>query len=140
MIHEIELFFRGIGTGMLLAAFFDFFRAFRKRKQHSNWAVSLEDFIFWLVAATVIFRLIKEFNHGVLRFYVFLGCGLGFGFYFLTITKLLFPAFCAFFFMFKWVLSKCCLIFEIIRKIFKNLIILPLKKVWEGIKIVRNNI
>jgi len=140
MLHEIELFLLGIGTGVFLAAFFDLLRAFRKIRPHPFWAVSLEDLFFWLITAGAIFSLVEIFNKGVLRFYVFFGCALGSLIYFLTITRLLFPVFFAAFQMMKRLLSKCCLIFEIIKKIFKNLIILPLKKVLESIKIIRNNI
>ena len=140
MIHEIELFFLGMAAGMSLSVVFDFFRAFRKSKTHTAWAVGLEDLFYWLLVSLTLFFLIQIFNQGVLRFYVFLGCGIGCMVYFLTITKLIFPLFLIVFKGIRRVLSKCCLIFEIIRKIFKNLIILPLKKIWEGIKIVINNI
>ena len=125
---------------MLLASFFDVLRAFRKSKRHPEWAVSVEDFFFWLITAGTVFGLVEIFNKGVLRFYVFLGCAVGAAFYFLTITKLLFPVFLGVFKVIKWILSKCCLIFEKIKKIFKNLIILPLKKILESIKIILNNI
>ena len=140
MLHEVELFLSGIGTGILLSVFFDLLRAFRKSKIHAEWAVALEDFLFWLFTAGTLFWLVESFNKGVLRFYIFLGCAIGGILYFLTITKLIFPLFLMAFKGTKRALSKCCLIFEIIRKIFKNLIILPLKKIWEGIKIVINNI
>lgn len=140
MLHEVELFLSGIGTGILLSVFFDLLRAFRKSKIHAEWAVALEDFFFWLISAGTLFWLVESFNKGVLRFYIFLGCAIGGILYFLTITKLVFPLFLIVFKGIKSILSKCCLIFEIIRKIFKNLIILPLKKIGESIKIVINNI
>ena len=100
----------------------------------------VEDFLFWLTASVSLFLLVQIGNKGVLRFYIFLGCGLGAVCYFLTITKLLFPVFLAFFRISGWILSKCCLIFEIIMKIIKIFLIFPLKKIWEGIKMVCNNI
>lgn len=140
MLHEVEVFLAGIGTGFLLSVFFDLLRAFRKSKIHAEWAVALEDFLFWLISAGTLFWLVESLNKGVLRFYIFLGCAIGGIFYYLTITKLVFPMFLVIFKGIRRVLSKCCLIFEIIRKIFKNLIILPLKKIWESIKIITNNI
>ena len=140
MLHEIELFFLGTAAGMCLSLCFDLFRAFRKVKAHREWAVALEDLIFWILVSGTVFLMIQTFNKGVLRFYIFLGCGLGALFYFLTITRLVFPVFYTVFKVMKGILSKCCMIFEIIKKIFKNFVILPLKKIWEGIKMVCNNI
>ena len=140
MIHEIELFYLGTATGMVLSMFFDLFRAFRKIIKHGEWAVALEDMLFWLAASGSLFFLIQVFNKGILRFYIFLGCGLGAICYYLTITRLIFPVFLIVFKMMKWILSKCCLIFEIIKKIFKNFVILPLKKIGEGIRIICNTI
>ena len=140
MFHEIELFFLGTGTGIGLSVLFDVLRAFRKCKRHREWSVALEDLFFWLIVSGTLFGLIQYYNRGVLRFYVFLGCGLGVLCYFLTITRLLFPVFVMAFTGLKWILYKCCLIFEKILKIIKNLFILPLKKIIEGIKILCNTI
>ena len=140
MLHEVELFLLGAGVGAALSAFFDLLRALRKSRAHPSWLVSLEDFLFWLTAMAALFLLIQIHNKGVLRFYIFLGCSIGAVCYFLTITKLLFPVFLTFFRFVRWILSKCCLIFEIILKIIKNLLILPLKKVLESIKMIYNNI
>ena len=125
MIHEIELFFLGMAAGMSLSVVFDFFRAFRKSKTHTAWAVGLEDLFYWLLVSLTLFFLIQIFNQGVLRFSVFLGCGIGCMVYFLTITKLIFPVFFTIFKLIKQVLSKCCLFFGIIKKIIKKFIILP---------------
>ena len=125
---------------MGLSACLDLFRAFRKVKAHREWAVALEDLFFWILVSGTVFSLIQIFNKGVLRFYIFLGCGLGALFYFLTITRLIFPVFYVGFKMLKVILSKCCMIFEIIKKIFKNFVIFPLKKFWERIRILCNTI
>ena len=117
MLHEVELFMVGAGVGAALSAFLDLFRALRKYKVHPGWAVAVEDFLFWLTASVSLFLLVQIGNKGVLRFYIFLGCGLGAVCYFLTITKLLFPVFLAFFRVSGWILSKCCLIFEIIMTV-----------------------
>ena len=140
MLHEVELFIVGAGVGAALSAFLDLFRALRKCRVHPSWAVAVEDFLFWLTASVSLFLLVQIGNKGVLRFYIFLGCGLGAACYFLTITKLLLPVFLAFFRLLGWILSKCCLIFEIIRKIIKIFLIFPLKKIFESIKMVCNNI
>ena len=140
MIHEIELFLLGAGTGMALSVLFDLLRAFRISKIHPGWAVALEDFFFWCIVSGTLFCLIQVFNKGVLRFYIYFGFVLGAVFYYLTITKLIFPVFLMVFKVIKYVLSKCCLIFGIILKIIKNLFILPLKKIWKGIKILYTNI
>ncbi|MBE5956630.1 MAG: hypothetical protein E7253_09260 [Lachnospiraceae bacterium] len=140
MHHEIRLFLLGTATGVLLSVFYDLFRALRRSKKHPDWAVAFEDLFFWLTAAGCIFILFQKFNKGVLRLYVFLGCMIGIFCYFQTITKLVFPVFLMIFKIIQGILYKCCLIFEIIRKIFKNFVILPLKNIWEKIRIIYNNI
>lgn len=140
MMHEIWMFGLGFGAGMFSALFYDFFRAVRKNISHSSIAVAIEDFIFWLVTTFVVLILFGKYNKGILRFYVFLGGGMGIWLYCLTVTRLVFP-------VFSWVVRVCAKIFGFIGGIFgkikiflKKLIIYPLKKVWERIKIIVNNI
>lgn len=140
MFHEVNLFLLGIVTGAVLSMLFDFFRALRKIKMHSVWAVAVEDIFFWLSVLVTLFLVIHIFNQGILRFYIFWGCVLGSCFYYLTIGKLVFPVLCMGFGMVKRILSQSFLIFVKFRKIFKNYVIFPLKNLWERIKILCNNI
>ena len=134
------LFGLGVAAGIFLAAFYDLGRAFRKNVKHRNGAVAVEDGIFWLVTAGVLFGLLEKYNKGVLRFYVFLGCGVGICVYVLVLTRLFFPVFCSVLKAVFWMFGKLLLFWKKGKKIVKKLLILPLKNLWERIKIVRNNI
>ena len=140
MMNEMMLFGLGAAAGAFLAAFYDMERAFRKNVKHHNGAVAVEDGIFWLVTAGVLFWLLERYNKGVLRFYVFLGCGAGICVYALILTHLFFPVFSLMWKGIVWLIGKLLLFWKKGKKIVKKLLILPLKNLWERIKIVRNNI
>lgn len=140
MMHEVEMFCLGVAAGAVLSAFFDWMRALRRNITHPSWAVTLEDFVFWLTVTGTLFFLFEAFNKGVLRFYVFLGCGAGAGAYICIFTKIVFPVFFVFFKIVKWILIRVCKFFAKCKKIVKKMMILPLKNILEKIKIVRNNI
>ena len=140
MWHEVNLFLLGAVTGMGLSAFFDLLRAFRKNKVHKEWAVAIEDVLFWLIVLGSLFFVVHVYNQGMIRFCIFLGCILGSYFYYLTIGKLVFLVFCCSFRVAKKIKFQCFLIFTKFRKIFNNFLILPLKNIWERIKILYTNI
>lgn len=140
MTGEMMLFGLGVGAGVLLSALFDLSRAFRKNVKHSNGMVAAEDLMFWLAAACILFGILEKYNKGILRFYVFLGCGGGIWVYCLILTRVFFPLFFYFLKGMLWILGKIMYFFEIIMKIMEILLILPLKKLWERIRIIRNNI
>lgn len=131
MAKEIHLFGIGIFSGLLLAVLFDFFRAFRLRIAHKNLWVSLEDFTYWLFAGVFLFYLLEEYNKGVLRFYVFMGTGIGVICYCLILQKPVFFCFSSLFCALSLVLNVLGKIGLKVRKAVRNLLILPLKN---GIK------
>lgn len=86
---EVELFVVCLLLGMVLALVYDFIRIFRLFFKHKDWLVDMEDLIFWLFTAWLVFRTLFLYNRGALRGYAFLGMFLGFIFYAFTLSRLL---------------------------------------------------
>ena len=63
------------GGGLMLA--YDCLRLLRIFVTHRQWLMVLEEMIFWLLAAAVIYSLIYRCNSGAVRNYVVCGMGLG---------------------------------------------------------------
>ena len=66
-----------IGMGGWLGAALDTYGRFLKRPRRPHWAVFINDVLFWVLQALVIFYTLLIVNEGELRFYVFLAllCG-----------------------------------------------------------------
>ena len=86
---EVELFLVCLGLGAILAFIYDMVRIFRLFFQHKDWLVDLEDLLFWLFTAWLVFRTLFIYNRGALRGYAFLGMFLGVVLYALTLSRLL---------------------------------------------------
>ena len=139
MAGESHLFGIGIIAGLVLAALFDAGRACQSKIPHKGWGISLEDFLFWIFAGLFLFSLLEKYNKGVLRFYVFLGTGIGALFYCCVLHRPVYFCFSKLFAAIGAVFSFIKKIFGEIRKIVKELIIFPLKNVIKEITIVIRN-
>ena len=87
---ELTLFFICMITGAALASVYDGIRIVRMLIHHRDWIVDLEDLMFWIGTAWVVFRILFAYNQGQFRAYAFLGLFLGFGLYIGTVSRLLF--------------------------------------------------
>lgn len=140
MLKEMNIFGAGILSGVILAAIFDLGRAFRKKIPHKNIWVSLEDLLFWMFAGVFLFALFEKYNKGVLRFYIFLGVGIGGLLYCLLLHKPAFFCFSIFFQIVKVIFDLVGKIMGKIKMFVKKMIILPLKNVIKEITIMLNNV
>lgn len=86
---EVELFVVCLILGGVLALIYDGLRIFRMLLPHCEPVVDVEDFIFWLFTAWMVFRTMFYYNRGALRGYAFLGMFLGVIVYSLTVSRLL---------------------------------------------------
>lgn len=86
---EVELFLVCLGLGAILAFIYDMVRILRLFFRHRDWLVDLEDLLFWLFTAWLVFRTLFIYNRGALRGYAFLGMFLGVMLYALTLSRLL---------------------------------------------------
>ncbi|MDO5154676.1 MAG: spore cortex biosynthesis protein YabQ [Eubacteriales bacterium] len=86
---EMELFFVCMSSGAMLAMVYDLVRILRLFFRHRDWVVDVEDLLFWIMTAWIVFRMLFAYNQGILRAYAFLGLLLGFLVYAFTLSKLL---------------------------------------------------
>ncbi|MFZ7943189.1 MULTISPECIES: spore cortex biosynthesis protein YabQ [Bacillaceae] len=70
-----------IGMGSLFGAMFDTYQRFLKRPKQKAWIVFLNDVLFWIIQALIIFYTLFLVNNGELRFYIFIALVCGFAAY-----------------------------------------------------------
>jgi spore cortex biosynthesis protein YabQ len=89
--RELAVFCSFFLTGLFLGASYDLLRLLRGLIPHGDFLVNLEDLLYWLYAALVVFYMLYEKNDGQLRGYVFLGLVLGMALYGATVARLCVP-------------------------------------------------
>jgi len=87
IIQQLRFFGVAILTGMAGGILLDFFRSIRKGKKQSETLVAIEDIIFWICEAALIFCAVYKFNSGGLRLYFFIGFIIGLLIYIITVSK-----------------------------------------------------
>ena len=87
--EEVTLFLVCLLLGTVLGIFYDGFRVLRLFVPHKNWVVDVEDLLFWVGTAWLVFRTLFYYNQGVLRAYAFVGILVGVVLYYLTVSKIL---------------------------------------------------
>lgn len=70
-----------IGMGSLFGAMFDTYQRFLNRPKRKTWIVFLNDLLFWIIQALLIFYTLFIVNNGELRFYIFIALLCGFAAY-----------------------------------------------------------
>jgi spore cortex biosynthesis protein YabQ len=73
---------------MVIAFVYDVFRIRRKAVKTIGLLVYIEDLIFWIIAALVMFAVVYFSNEGEVRGYIFLGTLLGVVLYALLLSKI----------------------------------------------------
>lgn len=72
IVGQLKYVLASFAWGIFLMFLYDFILVFRHIKKHGRFAVFIEDWLFWAVAALLVFRMIFALNNGVLRnFFVF---------------------------------------------------------------------
>lgn len=89
---ETHLFFVCLSLGVVLALIYDGVRILRLLFRHRDWLVDIEDLLYWIFTAWMVFRTLFRYNQGVLRGYAFMGMFLGVVVYLLTLSNLLLRA------------------------------------------------
>ncbi|MCD8023453.1 MAG: spore cortex biosynthesis protein YabQ, partial [Lachnospiraceae bacterium] len=118
--QETAVFLYAVLHGALLTLIYDFMRALRRAFRHNLAVLSLEDFLFWLLAGTLTFLLIYQRTDGTVRGYVIVGIFLGFSLYHLTLSPL-FVSLGARLFAFAW--KILCLPFRLLASVARKLFI-----------------
>lgn len=74
---ELEFFGLAVLRGILTLAIYDALRILRRVAPHADWAVALEDLLYWILTALLIFQLLYRENDGAVRGYALLAVALG---------------------------------------------------------------
>lgn len=77
-----------IAGGMAIALLYDIFRIFRKTVKTGILAAYIQDLLYWLIVAVIMFMTIYYSNDGELRAYLFLGTFLGVLLYALMFSRI----------------------------------------------------
>lgn len=65
---------------------YDFLRVVRRVFPHKLFAIGLEDFLYWMISGAFIFRMLYQFNYGIIRWFAVFGMLVGMCMYHLTIS------------------------------------------------------
>lgn len=71
-----------------MAFIYDVFRIKRKTVRTRSISIYIEDFIYWIIVAVVMFGVVYYSNDGELRGYIFIGVLIGVVLYILLLSKL----------------------------------------------------
>ncbi len=136
IIREAIFSLHCIGAGVLITFAYDLLRVSRSCVRHSRFAVSLEDFFFWIVCAVFLFMILYCENDGILRWYCIAGAVFGMELYRKTVSPYLVRFMSTFLkraiHVVIWVLRKIAfpfrLLFSGLRKIFRRICLISTKK------------
>lgn len=89
IFDELKLFGICLVLGGIIAFIYDLIRMIRLFIPHKNVFVDIEDLLFWLFTAWMVFWTLFTYNRGSLRAYAFLGMFVGVIFYALTLSRII---------------------------------------------------
>jgi len=87
--NQAYIFILSVFGGMLLVFIYDIFRIKRKAFKTNNLVTYLEDILYWIIAAGVMFGIVYFSNDGEIRGFLFLGIFLGAVIYMLLLSKVI---------------------------------------------------
>ncbi len=84
---EWELFLLSIKVGIKIAFIYEVIVIFRMFVAHCKWVRTVQDLVYWIYAATILFQLQYKHSNGVLRGFSVLGVFLGMVLYYIVVGK-----------------------------------------------------
>lgn len=117
--QETVVFLLSVLHGIGLTFGYDLLRSLRRVFRHGVFAVSAEDFLFWLTAGFLTFCLAFFKTDGVIRGYVAAGIAIGAILYHYTVSSLVVRAVSG---LLKGIKHIFCLVWRILSK--------PARKIW----------
>jgi len=87
VISQAYIFLCTVVGGMVIALIYDIFRIKRRAFKTGNLLTYVEDLLFWVIVAVIMFITVYYSNEGELRSYLFLGIVLGVILYALILSK-----------------------------------------------------
>jgi spore cortex biosynthesis protein YabQ len=85
---QAHVFLFSVAGGAVIAFVYDIFRIFRKTVKTKNTVIYIQDMLFWIIVALLMFTLVYISNEGELRSYIILGAGIGAVLYMLLLSKI----------------------------------------------------
>jgi len=89
IIRELQFFGLAVLRGVLILALYDLLRILRRIVPHGVLIIALEDVLYWIGTAFLIFQLLYQENDGALRGYALCAVGIGMLFYHQTVSGFL---------------------------------------------------
>lgn len=86
---ELWIFLWSICSGIILGFIFDIFRIKRRVVKTGLVLTTIEDLLFWILAALILFITVYLSNDGEIRGFTIIGCILGAVFYFSAISPII---------------------------------------------------
>ena len=97
-----------VAGGMAIAFLFDIFRIFRKAVKTGRFVTYIQDLLYWIIVALIMFLTAYYSNDGELRAFLFLGAFIGVVLYVLLFSRI--------------IMSSSLFIIKIIAKVLKTTI------------------
>ena len=118
IIDQFYIFLISINYGLILGVIYDLYRVFSYYSKAKKILTAIEDILFWLIIASVVFFFLFNKTGGIIRGFVIFGFVIGFIFYLKVISKYSY-----------YILKKIFgLIFKVINEIIR-VISYPIKKI-----------
>ncbi|MGM7703726.1 spore cortex biosynthesis protein YabQ [Pseudalkalibacillus sp. Hm43] len=109
-----------VGSGIWIGAALDTYHRFQPRDRKWNWLRFINDIVFWILQALLIFYVLLQVNHGEVRIIIFLALLCGFAGYQSLLQK-------AYRKLLEFIIKVVIGIARMIRNIISALLIQPVK-------------
>lgn len=86
ILRELQFFGLAVLRGVIILVLYDGVRIFRRIVPHGVVAVALEDVLYWIGTALLIFQLLYRENDGAVRGYALFAVAVGMLFYHQTVS------------------------------------------------------
>ncbi len=88
IVEQVYIFFYAVLAGVILAFLYDILRIKRRAIKTNVLILSIEDIIYWLLSAIIVFLTVYNSNDGQMRGFIFLGNILGVTLYLSVFSRL----------------------------------------------------
>lgn len=86
--NQVIVFLYSVLGGIVIAFTYDVFRIKRKKIKTRTYVTYIEDLVYWIIVAIIMFSSVYISNDGEIRGYIFLGTLIGLIFYILVLSKI----------------------------------------------------
>ena len=87
VIHQSKIFLRAMLWGALFVAAYDCFRIFRRVIWHKLGVVAVEDILFCILGAIILYAWLFKYDYGAVRSYALFGISVGAVSYYFLISR-----------------------------------------------------